>query len=57
MPPADRKLGVAVCGVGWCASQHIAAFQHNPRTAITWLCGRDRERTRANLAKYDLALP
>ena len=53
----DRKLGVAICGIGWCASQHIAAFQHNPRTAITWLCGRDRERTRANLAKYDLALP
>ena len=32
MTTPDRTLGVAVCGVGWCAAQHIAAFQHNPRT-------------------------
>jgi hypothetical protein len=23
---ADGKLGVAVCGAGWCASQHIATL-------------------------------
>ena len=40
-------LGVAIVGAGWCASQHIAAFQRNPRTRITWICGRDLERTRA----------
>jgi predicted dehydrogenase len=40
-------LGVAIVGTGWCASQHIAAFQRNPRTRITWICGRDLERTRA----------
>src|SRR6185295_228217 len=57
MPTADRKLGVAVCGVGWCASQHITAFLRNPRTAITWLCARDADRARANLAKYGVALP
>src|SRR5229473_7226981 len=57
MPPGDRKLGVAVCGVGWCASQHIAAFLSNPHTAVTWLCARDADRARANLAKYGLALP
>ena len=57
MPTADRKLGVAVCGVGWCASQHIAAFLRNPRTSITWLCARDAERARANLARYGIALP
>src|SRR5438034_224910 len=57
MPTRDGKLGVGVCGVGWCASQHIAAFQRNPRAAVTWLCGRDRDRTRANLAKHGLALP
>ena len=45
----DRKLGVAVCGVGWCASQHIAAFLRNPRTSVTWLCARDADRARANL--------
>jgi predicted dehydrogenase len=57
MPTADRKLSVAVCGVGWCASQHIAAFLRNPRTAVTWLCARDADRARANLARYEVALP
>lgn len=57
MPTRDGKLGVGVTGVGWCASQHIAAFQKNPHTVVTALHGRDAGRTRANLAKYDLALP
>src|SRR6266850_1032566 len=57
MPTTDGKLGVAVCGVGWCASQHIAAFLRNPRTEVTWLCARDADRARANLSKYDVALP
>jgi predicted dehydrogenase len=54
MPPI---LGVGVTGVGWCASQHIAAFQKNPHTRVTWLHGRDEGRTRANLTKYGLSLP
>src|SRR5437899_12621460 len=57
MPTRDGKLGVGVCGIGWCASQHIAAFQHNSHAAVTWLCGRDADRTRANLAKYRLSVP
>src|SRR3979411_90249 len=57
MPNAGRQLGVAICGVGWCASQHIAAFLRNPHTAITWLCARDADRARANLATYGIALP
>jgi predicted dehydrogenase len=57
MPTTDGKLGVAVCGVGWCASQHIGAFLRNPRTVVTWLCARDADRARANLAKYGIALP
>ena len=57
MRTADRKLGVAVCGIGWCASQHIAAFLRNPHAEITWLCARDAGRARANLAKYGIALP
>ena len=47
---ARETLGVAIVGAGWCASQHIAAFQRNPRTRITWICGRDLERTRAAAA-------
>jgi predicted dehydrogenase len=57
MPTVDGKLGVGVTGVGWCASQHIAAFQKNPHTAITRLHGRDAARTRANLAKYAVDVP
>ena len=57
MSTADRKLGVAVCGVGWCASQHIAAFLRNPHAEITWLCARDADRARANLARHGIALP
>ena len=57
MPTADGKLGVAICGVGWCASQHITAFLRNPRTTVTWLCARDVDRARANLARYEVPLP
>jgi len=57
MPTVDRKLGVAVCGVGWCASQHIAAFLRNPHTRITWLCARDEARARANLVRYGVEVP
>jgi predicted dehydrogenase len=57
MMSPERRLGVAVCGVGWCASQHIAAFLRNPRADITWLCARDPDRARANLAKYGVAVP
>ena len=53
----DRSLGVAVSGVGWCASQHIAAFERNPHTRVTWLHGRDEARTRAKLAQFGLSLP
>src|SRR5438093_7414192 len=53
----DQKLGVAVCGVGWCASQHIAAFQRNPQTDVTWIVVRDVERGRAALARAGLSLP
>ena len=57
MPTANGKLGVGVYGVGWCASQHITAFQRNPHTVVTRLCGRDVSRTRANLAKYGVDAP
>jgi predicted dehydrogenase len=56
MPTADGKLGVAVCGAGWCASQHIAAFLHNQHTAVRWICSRDEVRARANLDTYRLAV-
>lgn len=51
------KLGVGIYGVGWAASQHIAAFQKNPATEVRWLCGRDEARVRENLQTYGLHLP
>jgi predicted dehydrogenase len=57
MPAANEKLGVGVSGVGWCAAQHIGAFQKNPHTTVTWLHGRDVDRTRANLEKYEVSVP
>jgi predicted dehydrogenase len=57
VPSRDGKLGVGVSGIGWCAAQHIVAFQRNPQTAVTWLHGRDRDRTRANLDKYGVTTP
>ena len=51
------KFGVAVCGFGWCASQHIKAFQRNPHAAVTWICARDTARARASLATHGLELP
>jgi predicted dehydrogenase len=51
----DGRLGVAVVGAGWCAAQHIAAFQRNPHTAVRWVCGRDLDRTRAAAAHAGLA--
>jgi predicted dehydrogenase len=53
----QRLLSVGITGVGWCASQHIAAFQKNPHTQVQWLHGRDEARTRASLAKHGLELP
>lgn len=57
MPTRDGRLGVGVSGIGWCASQHIAAFESNPHAVVTWLHGRDADRTRANLAKYGIVVP
>ena len=57
MPTRDGKLGVAVSGIGWCAAQHIVAFQKNPHVRVTWLHGRDIARARATLEKHGLSLP
>jgi predicted dehydrogenase len=57
VPIGDGKLGVGISGIGWCAAQHIVAFQKNPRAAVTWLHGRDERRSRDTLAKAGLSLP
>jgi predicted dehydrogenase len=57
VPARDGKLGVAVSGVGWCAAQHISAFQKNPRATVTWLHGRDKARVGTTLDTHGLRLP
>jgi predicted dehydrogenase len=57
MDGPEKKLGVAVCGSGWCATQHIAAFQRNPHAVVTWVVGRDAKRTQAALTKSGLSQP
>jgi predicted dehydrogenase len=57
VPARDGKLGVGVSGIGWCGAQHITAFLKNPRTAVTWLHGRDAGRVRAALQQYGIDLP
>jgi len=57
VPTRDGKLGVGVSGIGWCATQHITAFQKNPHVRVTWLHGRDPGRARATLEKHSLSLP
>ena len=50
-------LGVGISGVGWCAGEHIKAFQKNPHTTVRLLHGRDEGRVRANLARYGIDVP
>src|SRR6185503_9304897 len=58
MPTANGKLGVGICGVGWCGAQHIQAFQKNPHTEVTWLYGGpDEQRTRASAARNKVDVP
>ena len=58
MPTANKKLGVGICGVGWCGAQHIQAFEKNPHTEVTWLFGGpDEQRTRASAARHNVNLP
>ena len=57
MPTGNGKLGVGVTGIGWCASQHIVAFERNPHTEVTWLHGRDPGRMQASLARNGVSVP
>jgi predicted dehydrogenase len=57
MPTRDGRLGVGVCGIGWCGVQHVAAFGRNPHAAVTWLCAHDADRARRTLAGQNVAAP
>jgi predicted dehydrogenase len=50
--PRAGKLGVGISGIGWCAAEHIKAFQKNPHVEVRFLHGRDEARVREKLARY-----
>jgi predicted dehydrogenase len=52
-----QSLGVGLVGIGWCAAQHIQAFQKNPHTRVVALCGRNPQGVEANLTKYGVSAP
>lgn len=37
------QFGVLIHGAGWVSTQHIAAFENNPRTKVLAICSRTRE--------------
>jgi predicted dehydrogenase len=47
-------LGVGIVGIGWVATQHLKAFQGNPRAKVVALCSRDLRRARATLGRAGL---
>jgi predicted dehydrogenase len=57
MSGTAQILGVGIVGIGWCAAQHIQAFQKNPHARIVALCGRDRDRIHATLQRSGLVVP
>ena len=50
-------LGVGLVGVGWVATQHLRAFDHNPQTRVVALCSRHEVRARKRLADAGLHFP
>jgi len=57
MAVRTERLGVGIVGIGWCAAQHITAFNHNPHAEVRLLCGRDEGRVRASLARSKVEAP
>jgi predicted dehydrogenase len=51
------KLGVGVSGIGWCAAEHVKAFQKNPHVEVRLLHGRNEGRVREKLARYGVQAP
>jgi len=57
MMESGRPLGVGIVGIGWVATQHLTAFQHNPHTRVAYLCSRDERRARKRLEGAGVAWP
>jgi predicted dehydrogenase len=49
-----EQLGVGVIGLGWVAGEHVKAYQHEPRTKVVAVAGRDPAKTRARADELGL---
>jgi len=49
-----NKLGVLIHGAGWVSTQHIAAFQRNPRTQVLAVSSRTLKSARKRIAEAGL---
>ena len=49
---AAGRLGVGIVGAGWCAAEHIKAFQQNPDARIVAVCSRNEARARRTLTDH-----
>jgi len=48
---------VGISGIGWCAAEHIKAFQRNPHARVRLLHVRDEARARKKLGGYGVEVP
>jgi predicted dehydrogenase len=54
---ATRTLGVGIVGIGWVATQHLAAFLKNPHARVVYLCDQAEAPMRERLAKAGVSCP
>jgi predicted dehydrogenase len=52
-----KKLGVLIHGAGWVSTQHIGAFQKNPRTEVVAICSRTMESAERRAKASGLEVP
>lgn len=51
---SEEKMGVLIIGTGWVSTQHIAAFQRNPRTEVVAVCDVSRLAAEARCKEFGL---
>lgn len=49
-----RNFGVGIIGMGWVSGEYIKAFTQEPRTQVTALCSRSRQKAEERVAQYGL---
>jgi predicted dehydrogenase len=50
----SRSYGVGIVGMGWVSGEYIKAFTNEPRTKVTALCSRSREKAATRASAYGL---